>query len=57
MPTDSPSTFSGTIDLLIGLITDILAIFMQPPALWFVTLALVGSAAAVTRRFVPMKKR
>lgn len=48
---------TAVITMIVNLIGDLLDVFLQPPALWFVTLALVGSASAVTRRFVPMKKR
>lgn len=32
-------------------------IFVEPPAVYFVAFAVIGAAAGVARKFVPMKRR
>ena len=42
---------------VIDWITELLAVFTQPPAIYFVGVALVGAVAGVAQKFVPMRKR
>lgn len=41
----------------IGWVKDAMEIFTTEPAIYFVAFAVIGAAAGVARRFVPMKKR
>lgn len=41
----------------IGWVKDGMELFTTAPAIYFVAFAIVGAAAGVARRFVPMKKR
>ena len=41
----------------IGWVGDAMAIFMDPPAVYFVGFAVVGAAAGVARKFVPIKRK
>lgn len=47
---------SSAVALAIGWIGKVLEIFMDPPAVYFVGFAVVGAAAGVARKFVPMKR-
>lgn len=38
-------------------ITDMMAIFTEEPAIYFVSLAFLGAAAGIARKFVPMRRR
>lgn len=41
----------------IAWIQEAMTIFMDPPAVYFVGFAVVGAAAGVARKFVPMKRK
>lgn len=50
----NPTTYLADI---MGIITDVIAIFMQEPIVYFVVLALVGASVAVVRKLIPTKKK
>lgn len=50
-------TITGAVTSAIGWIKDAMEIFTSEPAIYFVAFAVVGAAAGVARRFVPMKKK
>lgn len=39
------------------IVTDALKIFVEPPAIYFVAVALFSAGAGVARKFVPMRRR
>lgn len=46
----------GAVGYAFKWIVDIIALFGQPPLVYFVAVALVGAVASVARKFVPMRR-
>ena len=42
---------------VLGWIPKVMELFLQPPAIYFISFAIVMAAAGVARKFVPMRKR
>lgn len=42
---------------IIGLIPEVLAMFVEPPTVYFTAMALTSGVFGLTRRLVPLKKR
>lgn len=53
----SNANLNSAIPAVFGWITDVLAIFGNAPAVYFVGVALVGAVAGIARKFVPMRRR
>lgn len=49
-------TIVAAVTETVGWVKDAMGIFMEPPAIYFVGFAVVGAAAKVGRKFVPMKR-
>lgn len=48
---------TAVVTAVIGWVTDIIAIFLEPPTIYFVGVALVGAIAGMSKKFIPMRKR
>lgn len=46
---------SGLIDTFVGMVTDVIALFMEPPLSWFVYLGLVAAAIGIVKRLIPRR--
>lgn len=42
---------------IITLLTDVIAIFMQPPLVWFVVIGFVGAGVGIVRKLIPSRRR
>lgn len=40
----------------ITVLTNVIAIFMTPPLVWFVVLGFIGAGVAIVRRLIPSKR-
>ena len=47
----------ATATSLLGLVTDTFALFMEPPVVYFVSFAVLATAAGMANRFIPKKKK
>lgn len=45
----------GLIETLIGVVSDVIAIFTEPPLVWFVVLGLVAAGIGIVRKLIPKK--
>lgn len=45
----------GLLETLIGVVTDVIEIFTEPPLVWFVVLGLVAGGIGIVRRLIPKK--
>lgn len=52
-----PMTIIGAVTQSLTWVKDAMEVFTTEPAVYFVGFAVLGAAAGVARRFVPMKKR
>lgn len=48
---------AAVVTAVMGWVKSVIGIFLEPPTIYFVGVALVGAIAGMSKKFIPMRRR